>query len=182
MTCYKLNRPHPPQRGAALITSLVILLVLTVLGISAMKNSSLQENIVGNLRDHDLAFQSAEAALTAAEKNALEPFSVIKLDPNSSSGNSVLAVPLPGDTLYNLSSSAYDTSVWGGATTATTLADTAQDPSYIIQKVQYVPFSSDPDDLAHQRGLTYYRITSRGFGTTKHSAILLQEVFGKAQN
>lgn len=173
------KQTHLAQHGAALITSLVILLVLTILGISAMKNSSLQENIVGNLRDHDMAFQAAEAALTAAENNTLTILSVPQLDPNSSGSNGVYPRAVPGDMLFDLSSSAYNTSVWSNATTATHLADAAADPGYIIQFEQFVPDSFDPDTLAHKQGLVYYRVTSRGFGTSQHSAVLLQEVFGK---
>lgn len=173
------NQVHLSQQGAALITSLVILLVLTVLGISAMKNSSLQESIVGNLRDHDLAFQSAEAGLTAAENNTLTLRSVPQLDPNAGGSNSVYPRANPGDALYDLSGSAYNTSIWSNATTATHLANAAADPSYIIQFEQFVPDSFDPDALARKQGLVYYRVTSRGFGTSQHSAVLLQEVFGK---
>jgi len=39
------------QTGAALITSLVILVILTLLGITAMKSSTTQELIVGNLQE-----------------------------------------------------------------------------------------------------------------------------------
>jgi len=54
-----------PQRqtGAALIVSLVLLLIMTVLGVTAMRTTTLQERMAGNLRDNNLAFQDAEAAL-----------------------------------------------------------------------------------------------------------------------
>ena len=45
-----------------------MLLVMTVLGVSAMRNTTLQERMAGNLRDSNLAFQSAERALREGEK------------------------------------------------------------------------------------------------------------------
>jgi len=180
MKTHKLHLSRSPQQGAALVTSLVILLVLTVLGISAMKNSSLQENIVGNLRDRDLAFQSAEAALTSAEKDVLIAKSVSDLAPNDTATNGVFPIPKPTDTLlFDLNGSAHS-SVWNSATASSiTLADVAKTPSFIIQKEQFVPDSYDPDVLAKQQGLVYYRVTSRGYGTSTNSVVLLQEVFGK---
>jgi type IV pilus assembly protein PilX len=57
-----------PQTGMVLITSLVILLVLTILGLAAIQNTSLEERMAGNLRGENIAFQGAEAALRAAEQ------------------------------------------------------------------------------------------------------------------
>lgn len=55
------------QRGSVLIVSLVFLLILTLVGISAMNMSSLEERMAGNFKDHQMAFQIAEAALVEAE-------------------------------------------------------------------------------------------------------------------
>lgn len=59
------------QAGMALIVSLLVLVVITLLTLSATQTSTLQENMAGNLRDHHLAFQAAEAALRAGERQAL---------------------------------------------------------------------------------------------------------------
>lgn len=56
------------QAGAALIVSLVMLLVLTLLGVTAMQSTTVEERLSGNLRDRNQAFQSAEAALREAER------------------------------------------------------------------------------------------------------------------
>ena len=60
------------QRGAALIVSLILLLVMTLLGVSAMQTNMLEEKMAGNFRDRDLAFQAAEAALRYAENEILK--------------------------------------------------------------------------------------------------------------
>jgi|SRR5690554_3947735 len=55
------------QRGSALLVSLILLLLLTIVGVSAMQMTSLEERMSGNYRDHQIAFQAAEAALVEAE-------------------------------------------------------------------------------------------------------------------
>jgi type IV pilus assembly protein PilX len=55
------------QRGMVLIISLVILLSLTLLGLAAIQNTSLEERMAGNLRAENIAFQAAEAALRSGE-------------------------------------------------------------------------------------------------------------------
>lgn len=58
-----LNR----EKGAALITSLVFLTVLTILGMSTLGTSLLESRMAGNMRDRNLAFQAAEIGLRDAE-------------------------------------------------------------------------------------------------------------------
>jgi len=55
------------QQGAALLVSLVILLVLTVLALSSMQGTSLQERMVSSQRDAQIALEGAEFALQEAE-------------------------------------------------------------------------------------------------------------------
>ena len=56
------------QQGSALLVSLIILVVMTLLGLSGMRTSVMEEKMAGNMRDSELAFQAAEAALRDAEK------------------------------------------------------------------------------------------------------------------
>lgn len=56
------------QDGSALIISLVFLVLLTMIGVASIQDSTLQERMAGNERDRNLAFQSAEAALRAGER------------------------------------------------------------------------------------------------------------------
>ena len=61
------------QRGFALIASLLILVILTLLGVS------LQERMAGNLRTKTRALNAANAALAAAEQNLLKPLTPLNL-------------------------------------------------------------------------------------------------------
>lgn len=51
------------QGGMALIVSLLLLLILTVLAISMATTSTLQERISGNAQQQNIAFQAAESGL-----------------------------------------------------------------------------------------------------------------------
>ncbi len=66
---------HTDQRGAALAMALVFLLLLTIIGVTALSTTSLQEKMAGNLKDKQMAFQAAETALLAGESWALAQIS-----------------------------------------------------------------------------------------------------------
>ena len=61
----ELKRNH--QAGAVLVVSLIFLLVLTIVGVAAMQNTTLEEKMAGNVKDRNLAFQNAESAIREAE-------------------------------------------------------------------------------------------------------------------
>jgi type IV pilus assembly protein PilX len=56
------------QRGAILFVALVLLLVMTVLILSSVRGTVIQERMAANLYDRSLAFQATEAALREAER------------------------------------------------------------------------------------------------------------------
>jgi type IV pilus assembly protein PilX len=58
--------PPPRQCGAALIVGLVLLLVLTVLGISGMSTATLELTMANNAQFHQDAFQAAETGIDIA--------------------------------------------------------------------------------------------------------------------
>lgn len=51
------------EQGAALIVTLILLLVLTITGVAGMAGSVLQERMAGNLQHRQQLFQATEAAL-----------------------------------------------------------------------------------------------------------------------
>lgn len=63
-----MPRVHPrTQSGMALVVGLIILLVMTLIGVAGMRNTTLTERMAGNLHDRNLAFQANEAILREAE-------------------------------------------------------------------------------------------------------------------
>jgi type IV pilus assembly protein PilX len=63
---------HNQQGGFVLIVALILLLLLTILGLAAAQSTMLEERMAGNERNHQLAFQSAEAGLSAAYSGILQ--------------------------------------------------------------------------------------------------------------
>ena len=76
--------PIDNQRGATLIIALIMLLLLTIIGLSSMRGPSLQESMAGNMRDSHLALQAAEAALRQGENVVNKKFMTNTLDALSS--------------------------------------------------------------------------------------------------
>lgn len=58
------------QQGAALVTTMVFLIVLTVVGISAMQNNRLEQKMSTNIQEINHAFQYAESGLPRGLKSA----------------------------------------------------------------------------------------------------------------
>jgi type IV pilus assembly protein PilX len=65
------------NRGSILFISLILLLVITVIGISSISTTGLNEKMASNYSDHNLAFQAAEAALLAGEQHARDVSAIL---------------------------------------------------------------------------------------------------------
>ena len=55
------------QRGATLVIALLVLVLIMMIGITAISTSDTQYKLAGNLQFEDSALNNAEAAVTAAE-------------------------------------------------------------------------------------------------------------------
>lgn len=178
---------HSSQRGAALITALLILMVLTVIGISALRTSSTQETIVGNLRDQDLAFQAADTALTAAETN-IDAIINPPLATNSGANNGIYTRDLGNASPVDWKSTVHDkTNTWNTATgiatefgtTAQELTELSADPLFVIEEEGFLEDDLGTETQAQGLGKYSYRITARGQGKAGSTVSLLQETFAK---
>jgi type IV pilus assembly protein PilX len=89
------------QNGAALITSLIMLLVMTLLATTTMNNATLEERMTSNAAFRERAFQAAESA-------AAEAFASSRAVYASSMKNSAGVAPTLGamSTMSNLSGDA----------------------------------------------------------------------------
>jgi Tfp pilus assembly protein PilX len=61
----QLNKKN--QQGAILVVALLFLLIMTILGLSGISSSFMEEKMVGNSISRERAFQASEAALRSAE-------------------------------------------------------------------------------------------------------------------
>lgn len=55
------------ERGMVLVTSLLLLVLITILGVSMFRGFGIEERIAGNLREKQRALNSAESAMQYAE-------------------------------------------------------------------------------------------------------------------
>lgn len=177
-----LTRPgfasrHGREDGVALFLALVILLIITVLGISGLQTTSLEERMVANARDRDLAFQAAEAALLDAERllnnAALPPFS------NSGGLYQLNAANRPVWTGAALQAGngliRYSIDRPGTGAQADALPTVARQPEYFIEQYPLTPLpggSLEAGTAADE--LTFFRITARGFGGRENTVVVLQ--------
>jgi type IV pilus assembly protein PilX len=180
-------------QGSVLIVSLVILLVLTLLGLSGMGNTVLQERMAGNLQEGQSAFQAAEAGLrdgeAEASSTAINAATVFK--PSCAGG---LCEPADPTKTYDVwvtttSSAVYwdseneandrNTRLYGSASSAT-LANVSRPPAYIIEKLNVVERGrSIVVGVRNQPTGEWYRITSKGFGRNGQAESMVQSVIRK---
>lgn len=184
-----MSRPMPKKsRGSVLIVSLVILLVLTLLGLSGMGDTVLQERMAGNLQESMSAFQAAEAGLRDGETDATENITIADVfKPDCTDG---LCEPAdPATDTYDVWQVGAGLVTWatytnaiefGDGTGANDLQNVSQNPAYIIERLQVVErggslvtgFQSQPQN-------EWYRITARGFGRNGQSQATVQSVIRK---
>ena len=67
---------HAKQRGIALVTSLLLLLIITILALSMFRSFSSLEKIAGNMREKDRAVHAAVSAQQFAEWWLTQPAAV----------------------------------------------------------------------------------------------------------
>jgi type IV pilus assembly protein PilX len=165
------------QQGMALITGLIFLVVLTLISMSAIKSTSLEERMAGNARDQDLAFQATEAVIRDAMKKKL---------PYLSPASAFTAGCAAGLCLNNAVTPVWTTitsnNQWTSSKTLAysgTLDEVSTQPRYIVE---LLPASIPPPgySMASGKGInsgaqtTPFRITARGWGLTGQAQATLQ--------
>ena len=156
------------QSGAALVVALVLLLVMTVLGVTAMRTTTLQERMAGNLRDSNLAFQSAEAALREAEVFLKQPV----LPPFAGADGLLPVEDEAGVAAF------WDTYDWdGNSRTGTALATVVSAPRYAIEELPAVPPEGGSERFGALPDYGFYRVTAAAVGGTTDAVTILQTTF-----
>jgi type IV pilus assembly protein PilX len=173
------------QRGMVLIVSLVMLLALTLLGLAAMQNSSLEERMAGNARAENLAFQATEAALRGGEAwmfaRTAQPAAAA-----SPGANEVWELYAPDPAPANrLSWWQEQDAVWwladGVAYTGALPAGAAQvpQPHYVIEQAGFVGDSLVLGQQQDQVGRMFYQVTARGAAPGGRGEVLLRSTYAR---
>jgi type IV pilus assembly protein PilX len=123
------------QRGASLIVVLILLLVMTLLGLAVLRNTTLEERMSANLYDRSLGFQAAESALRQGE--ALANATATSAVPSSGCSSGVCSTPVATDADRWLDT---NFNSWHAATNDLADDDTPMPPaSYIIEYMGDAP-------------------------------------------
>ena len=163
-----LERPTN-ERGAALIVALVMLLVMTVLGVTAARNTNLQERMAGNLRDNNLAFQSAERALREGE-TFLQGATI----PPFTGANGLLTMQDDGGQASFWSNDAW----WvANGRTALGMGYVVRDPLYVIEELPRVPEGGGSERFGPLPDVGFYRITAQAQGGSADAVTILQSTY-----
>lgn len=179
-------RAHSTQRGTALVTSLLLLLVLTVIGVTAMQVTRMQERMAGNTRDLNMAFQGAEAAVRNGEDMiAAQPFppdtcSALPCEFWAANASAV-SHPETRDfvTWWKPNTDEYEAS--GDHLNPTReLTDLSDDPRFVVEYVTDVPDAlskgegDGPPSARH-----FYQVTAMSPGATKQAVTVLQSTYAR---
>ncbi|PAU66041.1 pilus assembly protein PilX [Pseudomonas sp. PIC25] len=156
------------QRGSALIISLVFLLLLTMIGVSSIQDSTLQERMAGNERDRNLAFQAAEAALREGEAFLREQSPTF-----TASGTGGLLSPD-----YTGAKPTAANYPWASRSRAgASLAGVNSVPRYVIEWL--TTQATGPSDQIEVSVVNSYRITARAVGGSTDAVVLLQATYSR---
>lgn len=153
------------ERGAALIVALIFLLVLTLLGVGAMRTTNMQERMAGNLRDSNLAFQAAESALREGEQFLQQ---------------ATLPVFAGTSGLLQRDDDAGQASFWktfnwaGNSIDGTAISGVAAAPQFVIEELPPVPAPGGSLRFGALPETAFYRVTARAVGGTTDAVSVLQ--------
>lgn len=179
--------PVSRERGTALVFALVMLLLLTLLGITAVTTSSLQEKMAGNMRDQYMAQQAGDSimfdgqAWISGMTDKPTPFCPPATGPNGYIWDSnCLPAAVPGATGANwwLPVTVNANDVWwqtNGIDSGSSVDYVLQKPRYVVEMIQKV----SPDaEIGKLRVDTYYfRTTGWSVGASDYARGLFQSVF-----
>jgi type IV pilus assembly protein PilX len=179
------------ERGVALIISMILLVLITMVGLASLRSVVLEEKMAANFYDRSLAFQAAEAGLRAGEAVAVAQATTTP--PHTQA----LALALPAnDTQCSSSCSGGICSAPGtvcegrwnktdftGWTTATGVALNTQAgsaPQYFVEFLGNT-FPCDPDasQLSDPANLVCarYRVSARSQAGEDRAEVMLQSVY-----
>ena len=152
-------RPRQQQCGAVLALTLIILLVLTVVGVTTMNSSSIQTFLARNTQFKQISFQNAESALTTGEAAWNANIDTCLSDMTKCTTD---LTPALIDEVNDIDWSSIDSD------------GTTPYGDYVVEYLGWRPVSGEND-----KRVSLYRITARGLGPNSQSATYVQTVLRK---
>ncbi len=159
------------QSGVVLVISMIMLLLLTLIGVTGTQVTTLEEKMAGNARDQNLAFQAAESALIDAENDIDNTVGALVPRINGSTGfdtNCTNGLCLNGtgagfSSIWNDAAKVSNAVSFGTYTGASAIPGVALQPIYLIDAIT--------------SGTARYRITAIGYGGTQNAQRILEEIY-----
>lgn len=181
--------PSHAQRGMALVIGLVFIALLTMLGLTAMSVSTLEERMSGNTRDRTLAFNAAEASLrdcqavldAAALDDAAPGYAPLP-DFDGVAGFSNPTTPGMYQVAALGAAPVHEVVNWANNAevriNATTPAGSSQAPRCVIEELPPLPGGGGGSLKAGTPlAPNSYRVTALGFGRNDATEVLLQMTY-----
>lgn len=165
------------QRGAVLIVSMIFLVIMTLVGMAGIELSGLEEKMAAQLRDRQMAFEAAEAALLDGEAYLESVVTMPAFDgtnglymPKSDGSNHWDDWAALGSSVRTMRSQVSDADKKG-------FGQLASFATYIVEELA----ATAPDD-SKEAGKAiekrrYYRITARAVGLSSSSEVKLQSIY-----
>ncbi|AOV18273.1 hypothetical protein BJI67_15465 [Acidihalobacter aeolianus] len=171
---------HRRQEGFVLVVSLLILVILTLLGVSMFGNVGLQQRMASNTREKNRAFEAAQSALQYAQwwltqgSNATQGVTCPPSSPSSvplvctTALSNPTTVPWAFSNQYAGGSLKLDVQQLNSSGVSSGGANSYY--SYPQFYIQYIGFSSST-------GGNLYRITAWAYGGNQNAIAVVQSVF-----
>lgn len=178
------NIPHRcqtnHQKGAALIIGLVLLISLTIIGISVLSTTSLEHRMAGNMADQNLAFNAAEAvgrAITAQAANLNGPMSGVCARINVQPGCVKEIDALPDNWWDTATPVWWSANAISAANFMPAINGVGTQPQIVIEIIPYTdPVKGVKYDSTK---IEYVRLTSRGIGASNNTEVVIQQTIMK---
>ena len=168
------QRRHSAKRqsGAVLVLGLTLVLILSVIVISSARTTVLQQKMSANLRDKELAFQSAESALNAGE-TYLRNTRQEELGGNFANTNGLF--------IFDNERVLENEDAWEnlGAVEAQTLHQVVEKPVYVIEELPEIEVEGNSLEIPRPVTSLHFRVTAKSKGGTKSSLSVLQSMYKK---
>ena len=183
----KISAIYSKQRGAALIVSLIILLVMTLIGVTSMQTTIMQEKMAGNSRDLSMAFQAAEGAARTGE-TFLAGLTAVPDPTICPSAPCLLWNAFGGATALFTATGAgsyTDNVLWASATAISAALPLPATMTQPIFFVEHIDVFRDSQNLGQQQDLNsssfrnVYAVTTRGTGGTTTANAFVQTNFAR---
>ena len=75
---------HQAERGIVLVIALILLVIISLLAVTSLRNAGSSESVAGNVRTTELATQAADIALRHCESSAIKITKLIANDSDTS--------------------------------------------------------------------------------------------------